>query len=171
MGQTLTQKIRSIFTFTLITLCGFALASCGGGSGNKSTGNPANTEVINGIPVPPEPDPVQNNATVAGVDVNSNGVRDDVERKIAIDYSNKYNQVIAVAKLQEKSINATNDVDFSSNYIKTECEKVKLFSNDQFNEVFLNEAFLNTDERRIKYIENIGKYNSVARNGGETNCD
>lgn len=40
-------------------------------------------ETINGIAVPPEPSPILNNATLAGVDVNKNGVRDDVERVIA----------------------------------------------------------------------------------------
>ena len=40
-------------------------------------------EVINGVTVPPEPAPDLNNATLAGVDVNNNGVRDDVERVIA----------------------------------------------------------------------------------------
>jgi Repeat of unknown function (DUF5648) len=40
-------------------------------------------EIINGIVVPPAPDPIANNATLAGVDSNSNGVRDDVDRKIA----------------------------------------------------------------------------------------
>lgn len=39
--------------------------------------------VINGITVPPEPTPTVNNSTLAGVDLNSNGVRDDVERIIA----------------------------------------------------------------------------------------
>lgn len=39
--------------------------------------------MINGITVPPEPAPSINNATLAGVDLNGNGVRDDVERKIA----------------------------------------------------------------------------------------
>lgn len=40
-------------------------------------------EVINGITVPPEPAPSINNATLAGVDSNKNGVRDDVERYVA----------------------------------------------------------------------------------------
>ena len=39
-------------------------------------------EVINGHVLPPEPDPVKNNATLLGIDVNHNGVRDDVERYI-----------------------------------------------------------------------------------------
>jgi len=38
--------------------------------------------VVDGHVLPPEPDPVVNNATLLGVDVNHNGVRDDVERWI-----------------------------------------------------------------------------------------
>ncbi len=38
--------------------------------------------VINGHRLPPKPDPKVNNATLLGVDVNDNGVRDDVERYI-----------------------------------------------------------------------------------------
>lgn len=70
------------------------LSSCGGMSHSATTESATTTgtttidgsgtvELINGIPVPPEPDPVANNATLAGIDVNGNGVRDDVERKIA----------------------------------------------------------------------------------------
>jgi len=40
------------------------------------------TWVVNGHVLPPEPDPAVNNATLLGVDVNDNGVRDDVERWI-----------------------------------------------------------------------------------------
>ena len=37
---------------------------------------------VDGYRLPPEPDPKVNNATLLGVDVNKNGVRDDVERWI-----------------------------------------------------------------------------------------
>lgn len=40
-------------------------------------------DIIQGIQVPPEPDPVINNATLTGIDINENGVRDDVERALA----------------------------------------------------------------------------------------
>lgn len=40
-------------------------------------------EIVNGVAVPPEPPPELNNATLAGFDVNGNGVRDDVERVLA----------------------------------------------------------------------------------------
>lgn len=39
--------------------------------------------VINGIKVPPMPDVKINNATIAGVDIDNDGVRDDVNRYIA----------------------------------------------------------------------------------------
>ena len=42
--------------------------------------------VINGHTLPPEPDPKLNNATLLGIDVNKNGVRDDVERKIYLTF-------------------------------------------------------------------------------------
>jgi hypothetical protein len=45
------------------------------------------TWVVNGHVLPPEPDPAVNNATLLGVDVNSNGVRDDVERWIYETYN------------------------------------------------------------------------------------
>ncbi len=50
------------------------------------TGRAPKYEVINGITVPPAPDPKINNATLKGVDVNANGIRDDVERALATTY-------------------------------------------------------------------------------------
>ena len=57
-----------------------------------STGRAPKMEVINGIIVPPAPDPVVNNATVAGVDINKNGVRDDVERGLAQNFGTNKNE-------------------------------------------------------------------------------
>ena len=45
-----------------------------------ATSKPA--EVIHGHTLPPEPDETLNNSTLLGIDSNSNGVRDDVERYI-----------------------------------------------------------------------------------------
>ena len=41
---------------------------------------------INGYKLPPEPDEALNNSTLLGIDVNANGVRDDVERKVIETY-------------------------------------------------------------------------------------
>lgn len=47
--------------------------------------------VINGFVLPPEPDPVVNNLTLLGIDINKNGVRDDVERYIYQRFQNFQN--------------------------------------------------------------------------------
>jgi hypothetical protein len=120
----------------VVIACAGFLASCGGGSDSTSTAESADgtkealavsgaaavppgwtgrapkMEVINGKIVPPEPAPSINNATLAGVDVNANGVRDDVERRIAATAINtkdfektmqeaKYYQRIAAGPLPE----------------------------------------------------------------------
>ena len=72
--------IKLIFTLTLV----YVSAS-------------ANTLVINGHVLPPEPDPKVNNATLLGVDVNHNGVRDDVERWIYETYKDKHPIYIDIA--------------------------------------------------------------------------
>lgn len=56
--------------------------------------------LINGITVPPEPDATLNNSTLAGMDVNNNGVRDDVERVIATKFgaSTDYSLAMIYAK-------------------------------------------------------------------------
>ena len=105
------RALRKIIAISIGLLSTLLLTSCGGGGstdpnataqsvddGTKTiqaasgstavpgtwTGRAPKMEVINGITVPPEPVPAINNATLAGVDVNKNGVRDDVERKLAV---------------------------------------------------------------------------------------
>lgn len=58
-------------------------------------------EVINGISVPPLPDASRNSATLWGVDVNSNGIRDDIDRRLALDFgqnSSDYDIAVKVAR-------------------------------------------------------------------------
>jgi hypothetical protein len=93
---------KQLITLTaVVAMCGVLLASCGGGSGGGSS-----TTTINGISVPPEPDPVANNATLAGVDSNNNGVRDDAERKIAQSSNNAdlFNAKMALAKIMQADL-------------------------------------------------------------------
>lgn len=44
------------------------------------------TAPVNGIPVPPQPDPSKNHATMAGVDTNANGIRDDIDILLATNF-------------------------------------------------------------------------------------
>ena len=46
--------------------------------------------IINGVRLPPEPLPEENNATLVGIDSNDNGVRDDVERWIYTTFEDKH---------------------------------------------------------------------------------
>lgn len=55
---------------------------------------------VDGKHLPPPPDPNQVNATVAGVDVNGNGIRDDVELAIFDKYPGDANLKIRAAELQ-----------------------------------------------------------------------
>ena len=66
----------------------------------KVLSNPVRLEIyweVDGHRLPPEPDPKVNNATLLGVDVNHNGVRDDVERWIYEKYKNKHPIYIDIA--------------------------------------------------------------------------
>ena len=48
------------------------------------------TWTVNGHTLPPEPDKAVNDSTLLGIDVNDNGVRDDVERWIYEEYKDKH---------------------------------------------------------------------------------
>lgn len=52
------------------------------GSGPQGDSSPVR-ESINSIPVPPTPDPVQNRRSLAGIDTDANGIRDDIDRRLA----------------------------------------------------------------------------------------
>jgi hypothetical protein len=59
--------------------------------------------VVNGHVLPPEPDPTDNNSTLLGIDVNDNGVRDDVERWIYQTYKDKHPIHIDIAMQAAKA--------------------------------------------------------------------
>ncbi len=46
--------------------------------------------IVNGHELPPMPDEKLNNSTLLGIDINNNGVRDDVERQIYEEYKDKH---------------------------------------------------------------------------------
>ncbi|MCH9814695.1 MAG: hypothetical protein K0U47_12225 [Epsilonproteobacteria bacterium] len=78
--------IQSLLLFTAIFIFSVELHS--------TTVQKASPEVIHGHTLPPEPDPTINNATLLGVDSNDNGVRDDVERKIYLNYPKAIEQAV-----------------------------------------------------------------------------
>ena len=119
---------------------------------------------VNGHILPPEPDPKVNNATLLGVDVNKNGVRDDVERKIYEKYKVKLQRVLLIdeAKVFQKIAvkNVNNAIETQKEVSKIiNCEiflrridmKIKL---DDFKSIeFLENSTFNNKTRVRKYLD------------------
>ncbi|PHR54702.1 MAG: hypothetical protein COA44_12500 [Arcobacter sp.] len=74
--------------------------------------------VINGHTLPPEPDEALNNSTLAGIDSNNNGVRDDVERKIYLNNDKEIARQIQMqsAKKQQKRLEADDLIENAKEY-------------------------------------------------------
>jgi len=73
---------------------------------NRSNLTHTQEEIIHGYTLPPEPDPDFNNATLAGIDSNNNGIRDDVERAIYKKYDKKLHAVFLmnIAKFYQRTL-------------------------------------------------------------------
>lgn len=160
---------RVALLFGLVFSTSLLLVACGGGNsdtpsatsitstseGKKealavpSTWIPRGYQVINGITVPPEPSPIVNNSTLAGVDLNKNGVRDDVERVIAMEFGSvarKYAEAISFAKAEQTLLIAPSQ-NATVAYIKlVDCSKM---SADELDKVTI--ANLNTQARARAY--------------------
>jgi hypothetical protein len=89
------HKITILVAVALAVL----LSGCGGGSQPLGYQSPYTNEmyptgtVINGYTLPPEPDHGENDKTLLGIDVNHNGMRDDVERYIIIEENQQPNKM------------------------------------------------------------------------------
>lgn len=156
--------------------CLFVLASCGGGSSSSTTPMPvATVEKINGIVVPPEPDPVKNAATLAGVDSNNNGVRDDVERNIANSTKTQidFDTALAYSKSYQDQIVASNNIsraDALKIVTKSVCLDGKTGDISKLtNNAGLIDNIANTKARRSA----LAQFNTILGgvNGSEINCD
>lgn len=110
-------------------------------------------EVINGITVPPDPSPSVNNSTLAGVDMNKNGVRDDVERMIAKKVSSQSefdNLIQAAVEYQRVVVSGFDSKDAADVYMRKlaciEQKAIKLQPDD------IKVATMNTPARRSSFI-------------------
>jgi len=123
-------------------------------------------ETINAHRLPPEPDPQENNATLAGIDSNNNGVRDDVERWIYHEYKDKHPVYIDVAMQQARAwqkimTSHVSDAKQTTKFMEnaTSCEAYYKTYADEFNEpllirddIQLKWLFLKLETRKKKYI-------------------
>jgi hypothetical protein len=98
-----TKSVLTVISLFMVAL----LAGCGGGGGGDS-GSPASTTRSATRNLPPDPGAAAT-ATVAGVDTNNNGVRDEVERTLSdkITDDAKYQTTINVAKAYQAVLIST----------------------------------------------------------------
>lgn len=123
---------------------------------------------INGYTLPHEPDPVINNSTILGIDLNDNGVRDDIEIFIIKKYKNDHKIVTEIglqgAKAYQMIVDnpldtdanhkAINDARDCNSYFRT---YAKYFNEPLLTDEYISRAYkklqLNTKSRVRTYIE------------------
>lgn len=129
-----------------------ALQACGGGS--NSGAQTSSGDQINGVSVPPAPDMIANEATPKGVDVNSNNVRDDVERAMVeiATYSASRDNPVAQAYTRLSSEINISASDAGRLYKLIACSYVV-----QPLTVDVENAILNSDQRRGIFQDSVAK--------------
>ena len=128
------------------------------------------TWIVNGHTLPPEPDKTLNDSTLLGIDVNNNGVRDDVERWIYTNYQDKHPIHIDIGMQAAKGYNLVletpdkaraiyHEVDkaaYCEVYYKIDAELVGaslLLTEDIDSQYFRHEIYFNTKERLDAYLK------------------
>lgn len=112
---------------------------------------------INGE-LPPEPDAKENNATLAGVDINTNGIRDDVERAIYLKYKDSPRTVIPMLQYAKELQMEFTEVYNSETLIAVIQEEGRGYGciNDDEKVQEVEDLVLNTD-KRYQYGETIAR--------------
>lgn len=115
--------------FLLVTVLSFSTACSGGSSADTiptASAIPVEAHTVTGVDgkdyaIPAEPDPAMNKATLAGVDSNSDGIRDDVERWIAATWkpgSKEYFAVRQLARDTQKDVTDTASINNVTKHLR-----------------------------------------------------
>lgn len=109
------------------------------------------SETINGIVVPPEPSPELNNATLGGVDVNNNGVRDDVERVVVQLYGSeeRFLRVFNATKTAQSFILSDDVAKQDKLFLTYNCQLLDLTQTDT---VALRNVIFDTKARQTLFL-------------------
>ena len=145
--------ILIIAAFALLGIgatCG--LLGCGGSGGSLNLDN-APQPSISGLP----PDPGEaGKATLEGIDSDKDGVRDDVQRYIAITYPKSAKTRAALTQMAKATLNEIRDAHKGQELVDdvvAVADVVKcmgyIFSNDEYDTVYdaINDQILNTPQR------------------------
>lgn len=117
-------------------------------------------ENINGFSVPPEPDAKLNKSTLAGVDVNANGVRDDVERAIATKVSNvaEFENALQIAVIYQRVLvsGLSSQADANAFMISVSCAGIR--TTERLRRSAVQALILNTSERTNAFRANTTRF-------------
>ena len=140
-----------------------AIAGCGGGGGSQGSGTPVVVTPTPPVPdgLPPDPG-ASGKLTLAGVDVDVDGVRDDIQRYIAVNHPDSAKERAALtqdAKVMQAALLDANDKAKSVQHGEeasksSECLWYTFGSVDVAYqaEISLRAVALNTDERNRAYF-------------------
>jgi hypothetical protein len=122
------------------------------------------TWIENGYTLPPEPDKIVNDSTLLGVDVNGNGVRDDVERKIYLVFNKEIKRQYFMqearhlqAMLRDKELIQNADAWQKKNNYNIACGSYLFRAHKVIRKLediqFIEESTLTTKDRLRKYLK------------------
>ena len=138
-------------------------------------------QIIHGHQLPPEPDLVVNDSTLLGIDVNNNGVRDDVEIWILNKYKDKHpiyiDIVMQAGRAWQKVLEDPSKAKEIHDFVRAPGDCQRYYMNDAkyFNEpilvheriitgYFIHKILFNTEEREKTFLQ----YNKLLSGGSYT---
>lgn len=137
---------RAFYSVLVVLVVG-----CGGGGGDQQQPASEQVELINGVQVPPAPDPTVNQATLKGVDSNSNGIRDDIDRLLASDFgtdSRLHQEVQNFYRLQALAMQTPTPANVDAYVAALNC----IGTGDRLaKQRQITDTVLDTGERRLAY--------------------
>ena len=116
---------------------------------SSKTSSAGKTETINGMTVPSEPDVKLNATTLAGVDSDKNGIRDDIDRILATDFGSSHPKIealVAFAKAEQAMLLAGTQASVKTTDYIYVCSGLTAKETD-----VLTYKLLNTAERNRTY--------------------
>ena len=156
----ISKSLVALGLVAFLSACGGGTTGTTGSTANPTTSLPANT--FNGLVVPPDPGAAAN-ATVAGMDTNNNGIRDEVDRYIAQTYGAEPAKFAAAQALAKASqlllVTSTIDINVATAAFYADADSgvcaVRSFPNDQNAAIRMIDDIVlqtyNTRDRQKKY--------------------
>ena len=141
------MKIRN---YLVMSMCLIGLSACGSKESPSSIPYDApDGTVVNTFVLPPIPDEDEVDATLLGVDVNDNGIRDEIERKIIIDLADDKNaHALTAVALQQAHGYQGVMIDSGRNFEPLQSVKCRYYWMEQREKYNLNEANPHLESRK-----------------------